>query len=147
MTDLNLAYGFSEQEQIQQQHPKQIHLPMEQKQERIQSHAQPPEVNYQPPENIYLQQESPPPIQYTNKNAKMQPSYSFWDRMNMKRSEVVKLAVFSLVIVLAIALDRIGTHYISKYINDNVFTDMQELLLRASYPVTVFLILWVVKSL
>jgi hypothetical protein len=65
----------------------------------------------------------------------------------MKRSEVVKLAVFSLVIVLAIALDRIGTHYISKYINDNVFTEMQELLLRASYPVTVFLILWIVKSL
>ena len=145
MTDLNLAYGFPEQEPPQ--HPKQIHMPMEQKQERIQSHAQPPEINYQPPENMYSQQENNISQNGNNKNNRQQPSYSFWDRMSMKRSEVVKLAVFSLVIVLAISLDRIGTHYISKYLNDNILSDMQEVLLRISYPVAIFLILWIVKSL
>ena len=65
----------------------------------------------------------------------------------MKRSEVIKLAIFSLVIVLAISLDRIGTHYITKYLNDNILSDMQELLLRISYPVVIFLILWIIKSL
>lgn len=144
MTDLNLAYGFPEQEAPQ--HPKQIHMPMEQKQERIQSHAQPPEINYQPPENMYSQQDSHIP-QTNNKNIRQQPSYSFWDRMSMKRSEVIKLAIFSLVIVLAISLDRIGTHYITKYLNDNILSDMQELLLRISYPVVIFLILWIIKSL
>ena len=144
MTDLNLAYGFPEQEAPS--HPKQIHLPMEQKQERIQSHAQPPEINYQPPENMYSQQEPNIP-QMNNKFYKQNPSYSFWDRMSMKRPEVIKLAVFSLVIVLAISLDRIGTHYISKYLSDNILSDTQELLLRISYPVVIFLILWIVKSL
>lgn len=145
MTDLNLAYGFPEQEVPS--HPKQIHLPMEQKQERIQSHAQPPEINYQPPpENMYLQQE-PNVQQINNKFYKQNPSYSFWDRMNMKRPEVIKLAVFSLVIVLAISLDKIGTHYISKYLTDNVLSDTQELLLRISYPVVIFLVLWILKSL
>ena len=47
----------------QPQHPKQIHMPMEQKQERNQSHAQPPEINYQPPENMYSQQDSHIPLQ------------------------------------------------------------------------------------
>ena len=72
--------------------------------------------------------------------------YSFWDRMNIKRPEVIKLAVFSLVIVFAIAIDRMGTHYISKYISENVLTDTQEFLLRLSYPIIIFLVLWIAKS-
>lgn len=143
MTDLNLAYGFPEQEQPQ--HPKQIHIPMEQKQEHIQSHAQPPEINYQPPENMYSQQQGQ--SSSTQQKYKQQPSYSFWDRMTLKRPEVIKLAVFSLVIVLAISLDRIGTHYITKYLNDNVLSELQELLLRISYPITIFIILWIIKSM
>lgn len=74
-------------------------------------------------------------------------NYSFWDRMNMKKEEVIKLAIFSLVIVFAIALDRIGTHYISKYITENVLTEIQEFLLRLSYPIVIFLLLWITKSL
>ena len=80
------------------------------------------------------------------------PSYrrsqiSFWDKMSMKRPEVMKLAIFSLVIVLAIAIDKMSSHYLSKYISDNIFTDFQEFMLRLSYPVIIFLILWIVKSL
>jgi hypothetical protein len=74
-------------------------------------------------------------------------SYSFWDRMAMKRPEVIKLGVFALVIVLAIALERIGTHYLGKYLSDNIFTDMQELMLRLSYPILVFLVIWIIKSM
>lgn len=85
------------------------------------------------------------PSQYMSQK-KRAPEYSFWDRMNLKRSEVIKLALFSLVIVLGIAIDRIGTHYISKYISENILTDVQEFLLRLSYPIVVFLLLWVLKA-
>jgi hypothetical protein len=74
-------------------------------------------------------------------------SYSFFDKMSMKRADVVKLAVFSLVIVLAIAIDRMGTHYLTKYISDNIFTNFQEFMIRLSYPIVVFLVIWIVKSL
>ena len=67
--------------------------------------------------------------------------------MNMKRPEVIKLALFSLVIVLGISIDRMITHYISKYIGDNVLTDFQELLLRISYPIAIFLLLWIFKAI
>lgn len=94
------------------------------------------------------------PIQQQAPMYKRQPtyaspyaSYSFGDRMSLKRPEVIKLAMFSLVIVLAIALDRIGTHYLTKYLADNVFTDFQEFILRLSYPIVIFLTLWIVKSL
>jgi len=73
--------------------------------------------------------------------------YTFLDRMNMKKSEVLKLALFSLVIVLGISIDRLSTYYISKYIGDNVLTDFQEFLLRFSYPIAIFLLLWTFKAL
>lgn len=95
----------------------------------------------------------PPPMspeftpQAQRRQVTINPSYSFGDRMTMKRGEVIKLAMFSLVIVMAIALDRIGTHYLTKYLSDNIFTDFQEFMLRLSYPVVIFIILWIVKSL
>jgi hypothetical protein len=75
------------------------------------------------------------------------PEYNFIDRMNLKKSEVIKLALFSLVIVLGISVDRMLTYYLSKYISDNVLTDFQELLLRLSYPITIFLLLWIFKAI
>jgi hypothetical protein len=73
--------------------------------------------------------------------------YTFWDKMSMKRSEVIKLAIFSLVIVLAISLDRISTHYITRYLSDNILTNVQEFVIRLSYPIVVFLLLWIVKAI
>jgi hypothetical protein len=73
--------------------------------------------------------------------------YNFFDRMSMKKTEVVKLALFSLVIVLGISIDRMITYYLSKYIGDNILTDFQELLLRLSYPIAIFLLLWIFKAI
>ena len=78
---------------------------------------------------------------------KRKVEYNFLDKMNLKKSEVIKLALFSLVIVLGISIDRMLTYYVSKYINDNVLTDFQELLLRLSYPITIFLLLWIFKAI
>lgn len=74
-------------------------------------------------------------------------SYSFWERMVVKRPEIIKLAVFSLVIVMAISLEKVGTHYLSKYLSENIFTDLQELMIRFSLPIGVLLLIWVIKSL
>ena len=82
-----------------------------------------------------------------NDHVRRNPSYSFWDRMAIKRPEVIKLGVFALVIVLAISLERIGTHYLGKYLTDNIFTDLQEVMLRFSYPIGVFILIWIIKSL
>ena len=79
---------------------------------------------------------------YARKN-----EYNFIDRMNLKKTEVIKLALFSLVIVLGISIDSMLTYYVSKYINDNILTDFQELLLRLSYPITIFLLLWIFKAI
>lgn len=114
----------------------------------------PPVQHMQPPQQFTMpaQEFAPPPVQTAQHSAqssaaKRNPSYSFSDRMAMKRGEVIKLAMFSLVIVLAISLERIGNHYLTKYLSDNLFTDFQEVMLRLSYPVIVFIILWVIKSL
>jgi hypothetical protein len=93
------------------------------------------------------QQMMPSQQQQQNEQYRRKPEYNFIDRMNLKKTEVIKLARFSLVIVLGISIDRMLTYYLSRYINDNVLTDFQELLLRLSYPITIFLLLWIFKAI
>jgi hypothetical protein len=103
--------------------------------------------------NQQLQQQMMNPQQANEQSAaaaaayRRKNEYNFLDRMNLKKTEVIKLALFSLVIVLGISIDRMLTHYLSRYINDNVLTDFQEILLRLSYPITIFLLLWIFKAI
>lgn len=97
--------------------------------------------------NQQLQQQMMLTSQQSQPPQPRKPEYNFIDRMNLKKSEVIKLALFSLVIVLGISVDRMLTYYLSKYISDNVLTDFQELLLRLSYPISIFLLLWIFKAI
>jgi hypothetical protein len=101
--------------------------------------------------NQQLQQQMMNPQQANEQAAaaayRRKNEYNFLDRMSLKKTEVIKLALFSLVIVLGISIDRMLTHYLSRYINDNVLTDFQEILLRLSYPITIFLLLWIFKAI
>ncbi len=98
-------------------------------------------------QQMQQQQQIMQPQNNNDQNYKRRVEYNFLDRMNIKKSEVIKLALFSLVIVLGISIDRMLTYYVSRYINDNVLTDFQELLLRLSYPITIFLLIWIFKAI
>jgi hypothetical protein len=130
--------------QLQQQPPQaqQAQLSQQQMQQAPQLSQQQVHAQLQPSFDSQFMQQAPSQPQQKRRTQE----YSFWDRMNIKKSEVIKLALFSLVIVLGISIDRIGTHYIAKYVSENVLTDFQELLLRLCYPIIVFLLLWVLKS-
>jgi len=134
----------SQQAKQNQQNQQQMEQQYQQQQFQIQQNQ------YQQQQNQYMQIQK----QHINKVQSNEHSfankkyeYSFLDRMNMKKADVIKLALFSLVIVLGISIDRVITNYISKYIGDNFLTDTQELLLRFSYPVSIFLLLWIFKAL
>jgi len=90
----------------------------------------------------YQEQQRQSPNQYSRT-----PQYSFWDRMVMSRREVLKLFILSLVIILAISLEKIGCHYLYNYISSTDLTTFQEFLVRLSFPIVVFIILWIIKSL
>jgi hypothetical protein len=100
------------------------------------SHAQPPDVVYAPPQAMYAQQGAAPLQQE-----------SFWDRLGQKKWEVMKLFVFALVVLLGIAMDRVANHYLTTYIGSAFLTNMQELLVRLSYPLIIILVLWTIKAL
>lgn len=135
-TDLNGAYGM-----LQPPAMGSLSDPSPPKQSpaaAAASHAMPPEVGYQPPEAMYMNQAQRPPAYL------MGPS--FWDRLVMRRVEVIKLIGLSLVILLAISLDRVSTHYLAKYIEGAFLSPTQELLMRMGYPVVVLLVLWFMKA-
>ena len=126
-----------EEKQQQQQQQQLQQLQQQQMQQQMQQQVQQAQTVQQKP----VQK----PDSEGQSRRKME--YNFMDRMNMKKGEVIKLALFSLVIVLGISIDRMITFYISKYIGDNVLTDFQELLLRISYPIGIFLLLWIFKAI
>jgi len=146
MTELNLAYGFSDEE---------INIKKEKNNDDYykQKSQPPPAIEPMMQQQPVMMQQQPqmmqvadvPSYKYSNKNRN--ESYSFWDRMIMSRSDVIKLTAFSLVILLAIALDKIINNYLTKYLSENIFTNVQEFIIRLVYPIAVFLFLWIIKSL
>jgi len=166
MTELNIAYSYNgdlmdnsnlsdnyESADLSQQSP---HPSQQSSQQSQQSSQQSQQPSYQPPPqqgpiyqpsipNFYPQQQviqTPPKKQYQRA-----PEYSFWDRMAMSRNDVLKLFILSLIVVLGISIDRIGSHYIKQYLTDNVLSPIQEFIVRLSYPVIIFLFIWIIKSL
>ena len=65
----------------------------------------------------------------------------------MSKREVLKLFILSIVIILGISLEKVGYHYITLYLNSTDLTTFQEFLVRLSFPIIVFLLLWIIKSL
>ena len=159
MTELNIAYSYgnnddtqsfqeNDMQQIQQssQQSPQIQQSSQQQQIKKELEIPKPAPVYQQsiPQQQYYQTPPQPKQQYRqNRN----PEYSFWDRMVMSRTDVIKLFILSVVIILGISLEKIGYYYVSSYISDNSLTSIQELLVRLSFPVIVFILLWIIKSL
>lgn len=173
MTDLNLAYmneGFDNnnnnnnddyqslisqyqsQQPLPQQNKKQIQPQMQQMQQEQQL-PMTPQLPPMVPTQMQMQQPQTKIEGFFNYGGggsnenRRHPEYSFWDRMVMSKREVLKLFILSIVIILGISLEKIGYHYISNYINANDLSNLQEFLVRLSFPVVVFLLLWIIKSL
>jgi hypothetical protein len=74
-------------------------------------------------------------------------SDTFWNRFVSKKSEIYKLFLFSFVIIFAISIDKMLSHYLNKYINDNILTNTQEVFVRLAYPIVIILTLWILKAI
>jgi len=99
------------------------------------------QINNEIPSNQYLQNNK------TNNTQEVEYENTFWNRFIGKKYEVFKLFLFSLVIVLAISTDKVFVHYLNKYINENILTNIQELIIRVAYPILIILLLWIFKAI
>jgi|688.fasta_scaffold977525_1 hypothetical protein len=165
MTELNIAYNTTdllgedlsknnvdndyEQESQQSQQPL---LQQTQSQIQIQPQQQPiiqPQIQSPPQQmnNYFMPQQQQPIIRKQYQQPHRTPEYSFWDRMTMSRPDVFKLVLLSFVIVLGISIEKFASHYITSYLTDNILSPIQEVLVRLSYPILIFLFIWIIKSL
>jgi len=154
MTELNMAYSMNNGDEIENYEDYEVKLP--QKPTAQVKKPQPPEkfTNYefqqQQQEQVQMhmqQQQAQAQQQQQQQQQKRYPEYSFWDRMVMSKREVLKLFILSIVIILGISLEKIGFHYLTAYISSTDLTTFQEFLVRLSFPILVFIILWIIKSL
>ena len=172
MTELNIAYSYNgneiiddkqsddmieyqqqQQPQMQQQQQPQMQQqqqPQMQMQPQMQPQIQPQQqMQIQPMNNnnYYMNQSQPQIIKKQQMQQNRNPEYSFWDRMALSRNDVFKLVLLSFVIVLGISIEKIGNHYINQYLSDNILSSIQEFIVRISYPIIIFIFLWIIKSL
>ena len=131
-TDLSLVYGDMSLEQDIPQQPQQPIQPIQQVQVQ-------PDVPYNVPEQVYQQQQ--PKVIYK------EPQVSFWDKLGQTKGDVYKLFLFALVILIAIAFDRLIFTYLKQYIEENVVTGFNEFIVRLSYPIGVIVVIWLLKSM
>jgi len=163
MTDINLAYNYtndteeefnsqpahSSQQQQQQRSaptpPQQQQLDMSEFQkEREKERA----AMMHKQQMLQTTQRNQLSEQFSNNyQYQRNPEYSFWDRMVMSKREVLKLFILSIVVILGISLEKVGFYYISMYLNSTDLSMFQEFLVRISFPLVVFLLLWIIKSL
>lgn len=135
-TDLSLVYGEPANNTPHSLHSQPIqHSQHSQPMQQVSS--PPPPV----PEAIYMK-EVPP-----NPTPTPPPQPSFWDRLGMKKDEIYKLFIFSMIILLAIAMDKAFFHYLKTYIDENMLSWAQEFMVRWMYPMFILVLLWVMKSL
>ena len=151
-TDLSVAYGsyngdvglgggmgggqLHSQSQQHQAPPHDAPIP-----KSTASHSMPPDPVYAPPPAMYAQQSS-----HAKPSGYLPPSDGFWDRVALKKWEVFKFFLMSLIVVLALSIDNVATHYMTSYIGKSFLTETQELLIRLSYPVGIILIIWLLKA-
>lgn len=152
MTELNIAYAYNNDDDYKQVNDDTDYQPQQPTPPQHQHQPQQPPPQHQPPPqqmppSYYIQQSqqqtAPPPVIKRNRY----PEYSFWDRMVMSRNDVFKLVLLAFVIVLGISIEKLGYHYISQYLTDNLLSPLQEFLVRISFPIVIFLLLWIIKSL
>ncbi len=146
MTELNLAYELNDYEQPQHQPPHQLSPSKQDQQQQIQ-HQMQQQLQQQQLQQQQYEYEQQQQQQAVHQQQRRHPEYSFWDRMIMSKREVMKLFILSIVIMLGISLEKLGFHYLSSYISSTDLTSTQEFLVRLSFPIIVFLILWIIKSL
>lgn len=151
MTELNYAYNLGNSQESFENYDDNYEPPQPVHQsKKPQPPSQPPQqpqIQLPPPQ--FNQEQVQAPEKFTNyqSGSKRYPEYSFWDRMVMSKREVLKLFILAIVIILGISIEKIGFHYLSNYINNTDLSGIQEFLVRLSFPIVVFLLLWIIKSL
>ena len=67
---------------------------------------------------------------------------TYWDKLGSKKKEVYKFLQSALIIMFAISVHFLISHYFNKYLEANDLSFERELALRILYPVAILFIAW-----
>eukprot|EP00873_Tetraselmis_striata_P033777 jgi/Tetstr1/454041/TSEL_040960.t1 len=90
-----------------------------------------------PPAYIDAAQLEPP-------EAHGEPGY--FERLGMRRRDVMKLVVCAVMITLGLSLHWVGNHYVTEWIESSDFDGKQRLAIRLAYPAAVVFVMWNLKA-
>lgn len=68
------------------------------------------------------------------------------EKLMLKKRDLGKLLIFSLVVLLALSVHMFVEHYLVLYITNNDMSFERQVFLRALYPLAVMFLLWNLKT-
>lgn len=71
---------------------------------------------------------------------------TYIDKLISKKKDIIKLVIFSFVILLALSFHDLLTYYLKKYLEESILSSGQEFALRLLYPALVLLTLWNIRA-
>jgi len=67
---------------------------------------------------------------------------SYWDKLMAKKKDIIKFLQSALIIVFALSVHFLISHYFQQYISSNDVSFERELILRLLYPIGIVFIAW-----
>jgi hypothetical protein len=81
--------------------------------------------------------------EYKKRQATMRPNEeSYWDKLANKKKEVYKFLQSALIIMFALSVHFLISHYFSIYLENNDLSYERELMLRVLYPAAILFFAW-----
>ena len=140
MTELNIAYSYNGNEMMDDKQSDDINDYQQQSQQSQQQQQQSP-IQQSPIQQSPIQQS---PIQQSPiQQLPINNSY-YMNQVPIQQQQIIKKQQ---VIVLGISIFQLVYHYLTQYLSDNILSSTQEFIVRISYPILIFLLLWIIKSL
>ena len=69
-------------------------------------------------------------------------SISYWDKLMNKKKDIVKFLQSALIIVFALSVHFLISHYFHQYLSSNDVSFERELILRLLYPIGIVFVAW-----
>lgn len=76
--------------------------------------------------------------------ADTEPGY--FERMGMRRKDMVKLLVLAMMVALGISMHWVASHYVTEWMESSDFDAKQRLAIRLAYPAAIGFVLWNIKA-
>lgn len=120
------------------------------KQQQVQMQQLPQQIQQQLPQQLpqqYIYQNTVPEMvkQEPKQRYIKEENQSYIDKLLNKKKDLIKILLYTFIIVLALSIHYLIDYYLNQYISNNNFSMERLLFVKLLYPIVIIFIIWNLK--